>query len=235
MALTDVAIETIKDMILSGQLRPGARLPSETDLAAEIGVSRNSLREAVRALAVMHILDVRHGDGTYVASLRAETLVDALSFLLEFRQDDSVLHILAVRRILEPAATALAARAMSDRAIAELRGLVGTPADPADITSLVSADLRFHAAIAHGSGNPVLASLLDSLAPATVSARVWRGLTEDGAVDRTHHEHAAIVDALADRDHDLAAARALSHIAGVERWLRFAGQATASDPAETKG
>src|SRR5262252_2485635 len=111
--VTQDAIERIRELIVSGEWGPGSRLPREADLAAELGVSRNSLREAVRALSLVRILDVRQGDGTYVSSLEPNSLLDAMSFLLEFHQDDSVLDILGVRRILEPAATALAAQKMS--------------------------------------------------------------------------------------------------------------------------
>ena len=79
MSVTDEAIETIKGMIVSGELRPGDRLPREADLAQRLGLSRSSLREAVRALSLVRILDVRQGDGTYVTSLDASLLLDALA------------------------------------------------------------------------------------------------------------------------------------------------------------
>src|SRR3982751_4630385 len=66
MALTDEAIEKIRAMITSGELRPGDRLPSEPELGAQLGLSRSSLREAVKALSLINVLDVRRGDGTYV-------------------------------------------------------------------------------------------------------------------------------------------------------------------------
>ena len=81
MAVTDEAIEKLKDMIVSGRLHPGQRLPREADLAAGLGLSRSSLREAVRALSVVRILDVRQGDGTYVSSLAPDALIDVLSFM----------------------------------------------------------------------------------------------------------------------------------------------------------
>ncbi|MFI9511092.1 FadR/GntR family transcriptional regulator [Nocardia sp. NPDC052566] len=220
MSVTDDAIAKIKAMIVSGDLKPGSRLPREADLAAELGVSRNSLREAVRALSLVRILDVRQGDGTYVASLEPNSLLDAMSFLLEFHQDDSVLDILGVRRILEPAATALAAGQMTDEEIAHLRTLV----EPAQhsVTDLVALDLNFHAAIAAASGNKVLASLLDSLSMPTTRARIWRGITEEGAFERTVAEHRGICDAIAARDPELAHARALTHVAGVMEWLQRA-------------
>ncbi|MVU84056.1 FCD domain-containing protein [Nocardia sp. ET3-3] len=223
MSVTDDAIARIKAKIVSGDLRPGSRLPREADLAAELGVSRNSLREAVRALSLVRILDVRQGDGTYVSSLEPNSLLDAMSFLLEFHQDDSVLDILGVRRILEPAATALAAQRMSEAEIEHLRALAEPPPS-SSVTDLLALDLSFHAAIATASGNKVLASLLDSLSMPTTRARIWRGVTEEGAFERTVAEHRAICDAIAAHDPELAHARALAHVAGVMEWLaRAAG------------
>src|ERR1700720_197279 len=76
VAVTDEAIEKIKSMIVSGTLRAGDRLPREADLAADLGLSRSSLREAVKALSLMNILDVRRGDGTYVTSLQPPLLLE---------------------------------------------------------------------------------------------------------------------------------------------------------------
>ncbi len=106
MALTDEAIDKISAMIMSGELGPGDRLPKEADLADRLGLSRNSLREAVRALSMIRVLDVRQGDGTYVTSLEPNLLLDALSFVVDFHRDDTVLQFFEVRRILEPAAAA---------------------------------------------------------------------------------------------------------------------------------
>ena len=222
MALTDEAIERIKEMIVSGELRPGDRLPKEADLATRLGLSRNSLREAVRALSLVRVLDVRQGDGTYVTSLRPALLLDAMAFVVDFHRDDSVLHLLEVRRILEPAASAMAAQAMSDDEIAELGALLDALDEEADIEKFIATDLEFHRRIAVGSGNPVLASLIDSLSIPTARARMWRGLSQEGATVRTHEQHRSIQRAIAARQPDVARAWAAVHIAGVEEWLRQA-------------
>ncbi|MGC5011097.1 FadR/GntR family transcriptional regulator [Streptosporangium sp. DT93] len=220
MAVTDAAIDRIKQMILSGELVPGSRLPKEADLADRLGLSRNSLREAVRALALINVLDVRQGDGTYVTSLEPRLLLDAMSFVVDFHQDDTVLQFFQVRRILEPAATAMAATSMSETGIAELRGLLdGLPADPS-VEQLVANDLEFHQRIAEGSGNAVLCSLIESLSGPTTRARIWRGLTQENALEKTREQHGAICDAIAARRPEVARAWATVHIAGVEEWLR---------------
>ncbi len=222
MALTDEAIDKIKGMIVAGELRPGDRLPREADLAQRLGLSRNSLREAVRALVLIRVLDVRQGDGTYVTSLEPALLLDALSFVVDFHRDDTVLQFLEVRRIMEPAATALAAQRMTEAQIEQLRAVVAAPGDDPTVEALVANDLEFHRLIAIGAGNRVLDGLLDSLSGPTTRARVWRGLTQEGAVANTREQHQHILDAIAGRRPEVAHAWATVHIAGVEEWLRNA-------------
>ncbi|GAA4841558.1 FadR/GntR family transcriptional regulator [Luteimicrobium xylanilyticum] len=220
MAVTDQAIDKLRGMIASGELQPGQRLPREADLAADLGLSRSSLREAVRALSLLRILDVRQGDGTYVSSLSSESLVDTLSFIADFHQDSSVLDLLEVRRILEPAASARAARRAGPDDVERLRAiLAGADAD-SPVEELVAVDVEFHRAVAELAGNPVLASLVESVSSRTHRARTWRGITEEGALARTLAEHAAILGAIAVGDADLARAWAEVHVGGVEAWLR---------------
>lgn len=222
MAVTDEAIEKIKQMLVSGELGPGDRLPPEQELSTRLGLSRSSLREAVKALELLRILDVRRGDGTYVTSLEPRLLMEAASFVVDLHRDSSVLELFAVRRILEPAAVAMATERATQEDVARLRVLLDDVSDQTVVDDLVAHDLRFHHQLCALSGNDYLTSLLDSLSGKTVRARVWRGLTEDHAVQRTLTEHAAIVDAVAAGDADLARSLATAHIAGVERWLRTA-------------
>jgi GntR family transcriptional repressor for pyruvate dehydrogenase complex len=219
MALTDEAIEKIKAMIVSGTLRAGDRLPREADLAADLGLSRSSLREAVKALSLVNILDVRRGDGTYVTSLEPPVLLEALSFIVDFHRDTSVLEFLRVRRILEPAATAMAAERITPEQTDGLRRLLDSVGPAPDAEELVANDLEFHRRIAAYSGNSVLGSLLETLSGPTTRARVWRGLTQSDAIGRTLAEHRAILDALASHDPEVARSWSTVHIASVEQWL----------------
>ena len=222
MALTDEAIDKIKQMIVSGRVRPGEKLPREADLAAELGLSRNSLREAVKALSLINVLDVRQGDGTYATSLAPSLLLEALSFIVDFHRDDTVLEFLEIRRILEPAATALAAVRMPDQDRIELGKVLDATDADAPVEAFVQADLEFHRQIAIGSGNSVLASLVDNMSLPTTRARVWRGVTEPRAQERTLAEHRSIYRAIMNKDADLARSWATVHISGIESWLRTA-------------
>lgn len=220
MALTDNAIEWIKDMIRSGELKPGDKLPREADLAQSLGLSRNSLREAVKALSAINILSVRQGDGTYVTSLEPRALLETLSFMVDFHHDDTVLEFLEVRRILEPAAAAKCAQLLDEEKIAELRTLLDGLGPNPTMEELVENDMEFHRRIAEGSGNTVLASLIESLSGPTARARVWRGLTQDNAVERTLAEHRSIFEAIEQRQPEAARSWTTVHIGGVEQWLR---------------
>jgi GntR family transcriptional regulator, transcriptional repressor for pyruvate dehydrogenase complex len=222
VALTDEAIDKIKQMIISGRVRPGEKLPREADLAAELGLSRNSLREAVKALSLINVLDVRQGDGTYATSLEPSLLLEALSFIVDFHRDDTVLEFLEIRRILEPAATALAAVRMPEEDRIELGKVLDAADASAPVEEFVKADMEFHRLIAVGSCNAVLASLVDNMSMPTTRARVWRGMTEPRAQERTLAEHRAIYNSIISRDADLARSWATVHIAGIESWLRTA-------------
>jgi len=217
---TDHAIARIQQMIVSGELRPGQRLPPEKQLSEALGLSRNSLREAVKALELIHVLDVRRGDGTYVTSLEPTALLEAVSFVVDVHRDRSIVDLLEVRRILEPAAAVLASARASEQQLDDLQALLLSADAATGVEDLVAHDLRFHAAVADLAGNTYLAGLLDAVSSETVRVRVWRGLTQDRSVQRTLDEHVGIVDALRRRDPQLVQALVVAHVEGVERWLR---------------
>src|SRR4051812_14961654 len=90
VALTDDAIVRLRNMIQSGELLPGARLPPEHQLAAQMGISRSGVREAVKVLESARVLDVRRGDGTYVTSLAPALLLQGLGFAVELLQGETL-------------------------------------------------------------------------------------------------------------------------------------------------
>lgn len=234
VSLTDEAIARIRALIQSGKLPPGSKLPPEQQLAAELGISRSPMREAVKALAVARVLDVRRGDGTYVTSLAPAVLLDGLSLAVELMHGNTLLELTEVRRLFEPVATGLAATRMTPAHLAEIRGHLDAMHDAADDVELLNKhDAAFHRAVVAATGNEALTTLIDGISSGTLRARVWRGMVEANAADRTLAEHDAIYDALADGDADLAQAIALMHITTTERWLRRvqgAGHAATSDP-----
>ena len=219
--VTDDAIERIRELIASGTWGPGERLPREADLAKQLGLSRNSLREAVRALSLARVLEVRQGDGTYVSSLEPGELLEPTLSATDLLRGRTVLELFEVRRMLEPEAAAVAAlRAdaeVLDALHEELDRMIAA-GDSAD--DLVAADAAFHDVIARAPGNSVLRALLRSLSTSTVRARLWHGVADRSALDLAREEHTRIYDAISAGDSDLARAAALLHVVTNETWLR---------------
>jgi GntR family transcriptional regulator, transcriptional repressor for pyruvate dehydrogenase complex len=221
MSLTDKAISRIRELILSGELPPGSRLPPEQQLASELGLSRNLTREAVKALVVARVLDIRRGDGTYVTSLEPAVLLEGLGSAMELLQGDTQLELAEVRRLFEPVATGVAAARITAEELAVVeRHLAAMRAAKDDVELLNQHDAAFHRAVVAATGNQTLASLLEGISHRTVRARVWRGMVDDAVADLTVAEHQAIYDALAAGDAALAQAAALLHISTTEKWFR---------------
>jgi GntR family transcriptional repressor for pyruvate dehydrogenase complex len=223
MALTDEAIEKIRALIQSGDLQPGSRLPPEQQLAAELGLSRSSMREAVKALVLTRVLDVRRGDGTYVTSLAPELLLQGLGFAVDLLQDDTLLEVIEVRRMLEPRATGIAATRMTPSHLEQISTHLEQMRHAGeDVEDLVVQDMAFHRAVVMATGNSTLTSILEGLSGRTLRARVWRGLVEGNAAATTLAEHETIYRALEAGDQMLAESAALLHINSSEMWLRAA-------------
>jgi DNA-binding FadR family transcriptional regulator len=224
VARTDDVVDGIKRMILEGKLRPGERLPVEKELAESLGVSRGSLREGIRALAILGIVKVRQGDGSYVTSLDVARLLAPMGFVVDLQGDGQLRHIHAIRSLLETEAARLAATRITDEALADAKALLDEAEDilchaPEEHERLIEIDIAFHRIICGHTGNPVLVGLIESLVSRTVRARLWRSLREEGADYRTHEEHVAIWRALCSRDPERARVRMANHLLGIEESL----------------
>lgn len=221
---TDVVVEEIKRMITSRLLRPGSRLPIEKDLALDLGVSRGSLREGVRALCIMGVLETRQGDGTYVTSLEPSLLLAPMSFLVGLHTPDTGYQLQAVRRVLETEAAGLAARFIDDETLAGADIVLSSmeplvrDVDHLDYTAIMEADIAFHRIVAGASRNPALEALIEALASRTIRTRMWRAISEEGAVNATLAEHRAIHNALLAHDPDAARLRMGTHLLAVEQF-----------------
>ncbi|MEU0744186.1 FCD domain-containing protein [Streptomyces sp. NPDC006134] len=214
------AMERIKAMIAEGVLEPGQRLPAERDLAARLGISRGSVREAIRALTTLGVLRARHGSGVYVTALEAGDLLETFGVVAGLSRGPRLVELLEVRRVLESAAAALAAARITPGQLAQVERHLAAMSTTADPEEALTHDLAFHREIAAAAGNETMAAMLEGLSSRTVRARVWRGHQDEEALDRTRREHAAIHRALAARDPEAARTAAAAHVRGVEEWLR---------------
>lgn len=224
MSQTDVVVHGIKKMIIDGALSAGDRLPIEKDLAVELGVSRSSLREGVRALSIMGVLETRQGAGTYVTSLDPSLLLGAMGFVVDLHNTKSAANLHSVRRVLETEAAGLAARAITAAELKEAqewldRSEAAMGRKPMDHEAILECDIQFHRLIASCSRNPVLAALIEALASQTVRGRLWRAISDEGAQHAALAEHRAILKALREGEPDRARLRMANHLLAVEEFL----------------
>ena len=184
VALTDQAIAKIKDLIMSGEFAADSKLPKEQELAQRLGLSRNSLREAVRALTLIGVLEPRVGDGTYVTSLEPELLLTGMGFVSDLVSGDTLLELHQVRRILEPVATGMAATRLTEDDYAALEVSLERM-DAAETTqAFIAADEEFHRIIVDRLGqlHPRLADpapLRGNAASAALALRLGTGRSGD--------------------------------------------------------
>ena len=187
------------------RINPGERLPTERALAEQLQVSRSTVREAIRSLEAMGVVEVRRGDGSYVTSLEPQYLLDTAAFVTRLLRDHTVLEMFEVRAILESAATAMAAARMTEADHAELRHQVRRIEEANSVEDILSADLAFHSLIAAASGNAMLVSLLETFSAKTYRARYLKSKIESAeSMANLQLAHAAVLDAIVLRDPEAA-------------------------------
>lgn len=230
MSVTTRAIDSIREMISSGELSPGDRLPPEGELAERLGVSRGSLREAVRALSQINVLDVRRGDGTYVTSLAPNELLSGLVFALELLQSRDLEEVLEVRRLVLPPAAALAAQRITAEQIAELHDVVDQLEEAMDFDVIEQLNRRFAALLGDATGNETLSSLLRALhLRGEHVRRAW--LASDPVMREVAAQHQRmLLDALEHGDSDMAKSITTVQIDERQIWIENVRKGTPNKP-----
>lgn len=213
--------DEIKTLLLSQGLRPGDPIPSEATLIEQLGVSRGSLREALKSLQALGIVETRHGSGTFVSALSFESLVDGLLFHIELSGSDArhmIFELTEVREILETAFVRQVAGTLTPAKLAELNGLIELMDDRAGRgENIDDLDREFHHALYAELDRKIVNDLVESF---------WRVLNQarpelPPSVKKIEvaSKHRAIVDALAAGDADGAAAAMRDHFQDTREWV----------------
>ena len=206
-------------LIRDRQLRPGTKLPAERSLAGMMNVSRPVVREALRALALMRVVDIRQGDGTYVTSLEPRQLIAHLDFV--FAKDSvALVQLLEARRVVEVGNARLAAFRITESEVAALGDLVASLAscidDPDRFSEL---DIALHEAVCGAANNFLLSQFMNIVSTlGKVSRERTGGLR--AVREAALRDHRRILDALRAHDPDAAQQAMLEHLDHVEQGLR---------------
>jgi len=203
--------DRIRVLILDGTFSAGRPLPGERVLAARFGVSRGSIRDAVRMLETIGLVESRHGQGTFARELDVSRLVAPLASVLTYRHDlrDELLDL---RRMFEPAVARAAAARVTDDDLADLQRIVDTQRRKIKSGgSTIVEDTAFHAVLARATRNRAVMRIMGALNDLLVDSRA-RTLKQKGRPERSIAGHEAVVAALRRRDPDAAARAMHTHI-----------------------
>ena len=204
------ALQRVVRLIREEDYRQGMKLPAERNLAETLSVGRPAIREAIRALQVLNVVESRRGDGTYIKSLAG--LFDGSPASIQALPDVDTIQLLEVRRMFEPAAAALAAgRATPAHISAIEHELVCQERDPQDYRLLERHDLLFHEAIVEAAGNVVLSGIMRNLTPLLLkSLKITAQTTLD--IPKVIRQHRAILETIRHGQSDLAEIAMKEHL-----------------------
>lgn len=210
--------DRIRRLIGEGHLKPGDRLPPERELAEGFGVSRTSVRDAIRVLEMIGLLEPRQGDGTVVRDLSPDSLVQPLASVLVHNRA-LLADLLDARKMIEPPLAARAASLATPEEIAHLDDILARQTEKVGAGAVtIEEDSEFHYTIATASRNRVILKVLDVLMDLLVESR-QRSLQVPGRLQRSLQGHRRILEAIRRRDPHAAEAAMVQHLTEIEEVL----------------
>ena len=221
--LSQVAVEQIREMIISQELEPGSKLPSERQLTQALGISRASVREALRILEIMGLIEVKPGSGIFVKELTGDVFLPLSSWLPTHKE---TLHDhFETRQVIEPRAAAFAAERASPEIIRSMKDALADfskKAEQNDLVGLILSDIEFHRLIAQATGNKTLTLLMQTIARFLPEG--WKAsLRIPSRVAKTIVEHRAILEAIERGEPDTASQAMSQHLKNAVDDLAEAG------------
>lgn len=212
-------VRRLLDFVLSGRIKVGERLPSERQLAIALGVGRSAVRDALKPLTLLGLVDVRIGDGTYLTDANSSFLPRVIEWGLLLKSD-RISELIETRRYVEISLAGLAAQRRDVDSLAGIReSLHQMELATGDLQSFVEADTAFHLSIAEAARNAVLSGILanlQSLLKVWISRVIWAA----GEAESSYREHLPILAAVEAGDRSAAEAAMATHIDGVTARLK---------------
>lgn len=219
--IPDILYKQLVSLITKGHIKPGERLPSERDLALDLGVSRQSVREAVFRAKAAGLIEVRQGGGTFVISSLRGNLKPPLSILLE-EQAEKVFEFLEIRRLIEAWCAEKAAVAAKSLDLKRMQGILRRMERGMPTTERwEKADLDFHSSLAAATHNVIAMHVMEGLKESFHSYfRVKQFTTRTERKDELLQQHKGIFDSIKRKNPRDARQRVLEHLDYVEEWIR---------------
>lgn len=224
-ALVDRLTDYFSDQMLSGRLRRGDQIPTDRELAARMGVGRTSIREALKVLDILGMIDIRPGQGTFVTGQENEFFMIPISWSL-FMNAGQIGQILEVRDTLEEKGASLAALHRDPQGVQELTAVVGEMESACrenDFSRYSDADMRFHTAIARLSENDILLALNQTIAN-LIRQISGTGITNQEQMQASLAEHQRICGCIAAGDQEQAREAMHEHLINAHHRYNYSGR-----------
>ncbi len=214
-------VRQIKTMITEGRLKSGDQLPPERDLAEKFLVSRTSVREALRALESLGLVEIRPGEGTFVREISIESLIQPFALVMA-SQREAIGELFEARRLLEPLIAGLAAVRATRDDLHEMERILDEQArEIAAGRTGLGQDAQFHAAVGAAAHNRAITRIAHAVMDLLTQSRE-ESLNTPGRPERSHEDHRRILDAIAKRSETAARQAMLDHLIAVERLVHGA-------------
>lgn len=203
----DQVVEYVKNEMKRGRFKLGDKLPSEAELAEEIGVGRSSLREGMNILRAFGLVDIRRGNGTYIDNKTEQNFIEVLGLQVGSTTAD----LMVLRKVLETGTIGLACTRISDEEIDHLQALTDFFSREKDVGKCAESDRDFHLSIMNALGNPLIISL-DSMVFLSRMEGIKTVILDKTVKQEAHDEHQRIVNALRLRDPQACSEAMMVHI-----------------------
>ena len=208
-------VRQVKAMIAEGRLKSGDQLPPERDLAEKFVVSRTSVREALRALESLGLVEIRPGEGTFVREVSVESLIEPLALVMA-SQREAIGELFEARRMIEPALAALAARRATPEELHEMERILEEQAkEVAAGRTGLEQDAEFHSAIGAAAHNRAITRIAHAVMDLLRQSRE-ESLNTPGRPTRSHEDHRRLLAAIRARNEAAARQAMVDHLQAVE-------------------
>lgn len=221
--LAEEAVKQIQTLIKTKKLKPGTKLPSERELMEKFGISRSSVREALRMLEITGQIDVKPGSGIYVKEMKGDIFLPLATWLPVHRE--TLKNHFEARQVLEPRAAYFAAQRASDKIILSMKKALSDfkeKMEKQDLVGAIIADVEFHRLISQATENKTLMLLMDTIARHLLEG--WKAtLRVPDRMNKTIREHGAILEAIEKKDPKKAYQEMQRHLEKALQDLRKSG------------
>jgi GntR family transcriptional regulator, transcriptional repressor for pyruvate dehydrogenase complex len=209
--LTEDVMQYLLTAIKNGNISPGEKLPSERELSMKLEVSRSCVREALQALAVMRVIDIRPGRGAYIRGLLPEDVLDT-SVLSRLIKGDTLVALVETRMILEVGIARLAAERRTEDQLRSIEQIFEVlDLENLTVEEILAYDLEFHSMLANATNNPVLVKLYQTIVPLLADSRTKVNLIP-GARDKAWIFHRLMYEAVKNKDGEAARQHMIRHL-----------------------